>query len=538
MAGKNKKPYARYAFIGLLLAMVACVATGLLGTAKGMLAIKMFTLDDDKLNIVNVALSTSVALLIIGLAAYALMSPDTVRRLFSGRQARYGSNSLVMIVAFLGILFAANYLVYQNPGFLGSPWDWTEDQSNTLAPETLQTLAALPQKVKATAFYTGNLSPADAEELLAKFKSNSPDKFDYEFVDPNRDPLAAREAGITGDGKVLLAMGETKEVAAYASEDELTKALIRLISPEKRAVYFLEGHGEISLEMGGELSYGTVKTTLESKNYVVNTLNLLTTKDIPEDASVIVIAGPKKPVSKEEVDRLKAYVDGGGSLFIMEDPVPLTEFGSQADPLNEYLKKDWGIELNNDVVIDYVNTQNPLAAVSSNVGMHPITQNLSMDYIVVLPQARSLAITGEKESVTQTALLLTTEQSWGETELTSNQAAQFDEGKDIPGPLTLAIAADNSVTKGRVVVFGNSVFASDNGGFEAYGNGNIFVNSADWAAEQEDLINLTVRERKTRVFTPPANIWLIVIMVFAIVALPGLIMLTGIFSWVARRRKG
>ncbi len=538
MAGKNKKTSARYAFIALLVALFACVIAALLAAGRGMIAMNIFSLDDAKLNALNIALSVSAALVVIGVGTYAIMSPDSISGLFTARRVRYGANLLITLIAFLGIVFAVNFIAYQNPDLLGSPWDWTEDQSNTLAPETLQTLALLSKPVKATAFYTQNLSSQSAEDLLKKFKAVGKGNFDYEFVDPTRDPLRAHEAGITGDGKILLTMGEAKEVAAYASEQELVKALIRLISPEKRVIYFLQGHGEGGFEMGGELSYSTAKDTLESKNYVVETLNLLTTKDIPEDASLIVVAGPKKPVSQDEVNRLKAYVDGGGSLLVMEDPTPLTEFGKQTDPLNEYLKKDWGVTLNNDVVIDYVNTQNPLVAVSSNVGVHPITQNLTVDYIVILPQARSLTILGERENVKQTALLLTSEQSWGETELSSNAPAQFNEGKDAQGPLTLAVAAENTVTKGRVVVFGNSIFAADNGGFEAYGNGNIFINSVDWAAEQENLINLTVRERKFRVFTPPDNIWMIILIVLTVFGLPGLVALTGFFSWLARRSKG
>jgi len=534
MPRKSKNPYAKYAFIGLLVALIACVSTGLLGAAKGMLAVEMFTLDEANLNIVNIIFQVSLALLVVGLAAYVIMAPDTVRRFFTGRQARYGSNSFIMIVAFLGIIFAVNYLAYNNP----KSWDWTEDQTKTLAPETLQVLASLPANVKATGFFTSNFATADAEELLTRFKANSGGSFEYEFVDPNRNPIAAREAGITGDGKIMLTMGETKEIASYADEAELTKAMIRLISPEKRSIYFLQGHGEAEIEGGSDSSFSIARDTLESKNYVVNTLNLLTTKDIPEDAYVIVIAGPQKPVSAEEVAKLKEYVNAGGSLIVMEDPVLLTEFGSQPDPLNEYLIEDWGVELNDDVVIDYVNTQNPLMAVSYNIGSHPITQNLTQDYIVILPQARSLTIVGEKENVTQTAFLLTTEQSWGETELSSSdQSPQFDEGKDLLGPLNLAVAGENPATKGRVVVFGNSVFAS-NSGFEAYGNGNIFINSVDWAAEQENLITLTPRDHKFRTFTPPSTGMFIVILVTAVFALPGLIILMGVSSWVVRRRKG
>ncbi len=536
MAGKNKNPYARYAFIALIVAALACVSTGLIGAAKGLLAIQMFTLEAANINILNIVLQVSVALLVFGLAAYAFMVPDTIRRFFSGRQARYGSNSLIMIIAFVGIIFAANYLAYQNPNFLGAPWDLTKDKSNTLAPESLQTLKTLPQKVKATAFFA-TLDSASAKEILTKFKTNSNGKFDYEFVNPDENPLAARNAGVTGDGKVLLTMGGAKEVASAADEAEITKALIRLISPTKRAVYFLQGHGEPALDSAsGKLSYSVAKTTLESKNYTVAALNLLSVKDIPQDASVIVIAGPQKPLTAGEVAQLKKYVDAGGSLFVMENPILMTDFGTSPDPLADYLTTDWGITLNNDVVIDYVNTQNPLQAVSSNIGVHPITQNLTQNYIVILPQARSLSIAGEKKDVTQTWLLRTTEQSWGETNLVQGQNPQPD-GADLKGPLDLAIAGENTATKGRVVVFGNSLFAVDDN-FNVYGNGNIFVNSVDWAAEQENLINLTVREKVQRTFVPPTQVSFIIIVIMAIFVLPGLVIFAGVSSWIARRKKG
>ncbi len=535
MAKKKKSPAAQYAFIGLIVALLACISTGLIGAAKGMLAVKMFTLENT--DGLTLAFQISIAALVLGLAAYAIMTPDTVRRFLTGRQARYGSNSLIITLAFVGIIVVVNVLAFQNPEFLGAPWDLTEDKSNTLAPETLQTLDALPGKVTATAFYSASLDPSSADELLLKFKTNSKGKFDYKFVDPDRDPLSAREAGITGDGKILLTMGETKEIAAFASESELTKTMIRLISQDARAVYFLEGHGEPALESGGPLSFSIAKSTLESKNYTVNTLNLLATNSIPEDALAIIIAGPLKPLASSEVILLQKYVEAGGALVVMEDPIVVTEFGSSFDPLAKYLTSDWGITLNKDIVIDLVNTQNPFQAVSSQIAQHPITQNLTQNYIVILPQARSLSIAAEpKENVIQTPLIMTTDQSWGETELVADETPAFDE-KDNPGPLNLAVVGENSATKGRVVVFGNSLFATDEA-FDAYGNGNMFINSVDWAAEQEDLINLTVREQTPRSLKPIQNWKFIVMIIFSIFVLPGLVVFAGVSSWLARRKRG
>ncbi len=533
MAGKNKNPYTKYAFIGLLVAMLACVSTGLVGMAKVFVSMKMFTLENT--DGLNLALQISAGVLVLGLAAYAIMAPDSIRRFFTGRQARYGSNSLILTLAVLGIIFVVNYLVFNNP----KSWDLTEDQSNTLSDETLQILATLPEKVTATAFYSQNLDSSTADELLLKFKSNSNGNFDYVFVDPDTNPVAAREAGITGDGKVMLEMGETKEIASFVSEEELARTMIRLISPEPRAVYFLQGHGEPNIEAGGELSYSIAKSTLETKNYTVGTINLLTDKTIPEDALTIIIAGPTKPLGAREVTLLKDFVNAGGSLVVMEDPLFFTEFGAAADPLAEYLVTDWGISLNDDLIIDYSGvTQNALDAASLQYNSHPITQNLNQQYIVILPQARSISLVAAPEGITSTPLLNTSENSWGETsELVDGQNPEFDEVTDLPGPLTMAAAGENSTTNGRVVVIGNSIFATDTV-FDAYGNGNLFINSVDWAAEQEDLLSIPVRETTQRAFQPPTQGRFLLLIIMVVFVVPGMVVFAGVYSWYTRRKRG
>ncbi|MBI5823445.1 MAG: GldG family protein [Chloroflexi bacterium] len=532
MAGKKKNPNASYALIGLIVASLGCLSTGLIGAANALIRMGMFTLENT--DALQLALQISLGVLVLGLAVYAILSPDSIRRFVTGRQARYGSNSLILTLAVLGIVFVVNYLVFNNP----KSWDLTVDKSNTLSDETLQILATLPEKVTATAFYSSSLDTSGADELLLKFKSNGNGKFDYTFLDPDTNPVAAREAGITGDGKIMLQMGETKEIAAFADEEELVRTMIRLISPEPRAVYFLQGHGEPGVDGSGELSYSIAKSTLESKNYTVNTLNLLSTKTIPEDALAVIIAGPTKPVSAQEVSQLKKYVNEGGSLVVMEDPRFFTEFGESPDPLANYLTADWGITLNNDIVIDLVNTQNAFQAVSWQYNSHPITVNLADEkYYVILPQARSINVSTVDENTVTTALIYTTDQSWGESELVDDETPVFDEATDTPGPLNLAAAGENTQTTGRVVVFGNSVFATDEV-FDAYGNGNIFINSVDWAAEQEDLLSIPVRETTPRSFLPPTQGRFLLLVVMVVFVLPGMVVFMGVYSWYARRKRG
>ena len=522
----------RFSLAGLILAGIAFATSIIAGSIKIFQLLGLLTLKNQEN--VNLTLEISVGVVIFGLALYALMAPEKVREFLTGRQVRYGSNSLVMSLAFIGILVVVNFLVYQKP----QQWDVTESKEHTLAPETLGILSKIPEKVNATAFYSSQMSSEQAGKLLTDFKTNSNGKLEYQFIDPDLNPNAAIEAGITGDGKILLQMGDRKEIAAYADEQELTQALIRLIYPQERVVYFLTGHGERDSQDGSEESITKVSQTLESKNYTVKILNLKAVNQVPEDAKVVIIAGPKKQVSTEEITLLEAYLEKGGALVVMEDPIALTDFGDQADPLAKDLEEKWGITLKNDFIID-PNGNPPIIAIGDPgmYGSHTITQKLS-GLFTLFPRARSLSIKGEPTDINRTTLVQTTDIAWGETDIASiGQDVSYEEGVDNPGPLFLAIAAEDSVKKSRLVVFGNSEFAADVN-FNAYGNGDLLINTIDWAAEQENLINLTPKEPITRSFNPLNQIQLIAVIVGSICLMPGVALAGGIVSWIARRKRG
>jgi ABC-type uncharacterized transport system involved in gliding motility auxiliary subunit len=530
---KSQPATHRYTVIALFVALFACIATALLGIVKGVVALQLYTLQFPER--LNNALWISGGLIILGLATYVILEPGRVQKFITGRQARFGGNTLVTSVAFLLILGLTNAMVIAPRLNLDKRWDLTEDKANTLAPETLAALETLPEKITATAFFSQNRPKDSAEQLLNNIKISSAGKFEYEFVDPDRDPQRARETGITGDGKILLEMGDRKEIAASADETEILQAMIRLINPNERVVYFLTGHGERDTEQSTEdnSSLTQARATLESKNYIVNTLSLLAENKVPEDADLIVIAGPVQPVSQREVNLLRDYLNNGGALLVMEDPLALTDFGDAADPLAEMLSEDWGITINNDVVID-LDSPDPNVGVSATYdGSHPITRKMN-NLATFFPLTRSLNLTTGKENIQANLLVQTTSRSWGETDL-SNPG--FDEGKETPGPMTLVVAGENNVSGGRVVVFGTSQFAVDQI-FDQYGNGDLFANSVDWSAEQENLTNITPKQPITRTFLPASQLRILFLMFIVALAIPGIFLVLGIYTWFARRRQG
>jgi ABC-type uncharacterized transport system involved in gliding motility auxiliary subunit len=490
----------------------------------------------------NLYIQVSLGLFIIGLALFVAMDPGAIRSALTGRQARYGSNALILTIAFLGILVVVNFLIYKYP----KRWDLTENQSNTLAKETVDVLKSLPNTVVAKAFFTASSavssSKDSAKTLLDQYVYSSGGKFQYEFIDPNKNPTAAQDAGISQDGSIVLYMAGSKQPVSTISETDLTGAMVRLMNPAAHVVYFLTGHGEYPITGSNDQSYTQLATTLGSKNYKVSTLNLLAVLQIPQDASVVVVDGPKKPLSEAEVGMLDSYIKNGGSVVVFEDPTIDTQFGDSPDPLMNDLAQTYGIDLGKDIVVDaygYQAFQNAYFAVGYNYATHAITQKMST-MGTGFQGARSVSADSTAGTdYTKTQLITTVDQSWGETDMASiqNNSVKYDQGVDLAGPVPLAVVATGNTTNARLVVFGDSDFAT-NAYYGFYGNSDMIVNSIDWAAKQENLISLTPKTTVTRTLVQPKAYTMGLILLGSLVVLPGIVLAAGIGSWLTRRRQG
>ena len=523
----------RFAPLGLVLSGLGFLTVIGILIVRAFAAFGLYTPPDAEL--LTRILIIGVAVFVVGFAIYTLLDPERVRKTLTGRQARYGSNAFILFVASTGVLVVANVLAQQYP----QRWDVTEDKQHTLAPETIQALGSLPESVHATAFYSARLNRDTAAQLLEDYKTNSNGSFDYQFMDPDSNPVLLKQLGITGDGKILLQMGDAQEIVTIASERELTNGLIRLLNPEKPVLYFLTGEGEHDTQTPGNGAYTRVRQVLESKNYVVKTLNVQAENAIPEDARVLVVAGPLVPFTENSVALIKNFLDNGGNLLYLANPVPLTKFGDEPDLLGEYLASDWGITLNNDIVVDTNSPSSPFFAVGAQYSSHPITDKMQ-GVAAIFPYSRSITVDTENAYASPTPLVFTIDQSWGETDfdaLQSQQAISFDEGADLLGPMTLAAAAENNTNNSRAVVFGSSSFAQDDN-FDFSGNGDMFINAVDWVAEQESLINLTTNTPQDRTFNPPGSLQFILTIISAVCIIPLVIIVAGVSAWVTRRRRG
>lgn len=512
------KNYKKFAPAGLYLSLVAAIV------AFGIYIIQRQF---------NLALQIALGVVVLGFGLAVLLDPQKTKEFFTGRQGKNTSNAVLSIIAVLGILVVINYLGFTNT----QRWDLTEGKQNSLTPETLGILESLPSNVTVTGFFSQRFSKEESIRLLENYKAASKGKFEYNFVDPDADPAAAQKAQITRDGTLVLTLDGRSEQITYADEKELSGALLRLANPGKRNVYFLTGHGEYELEGTAQEKYSLAQTALVGKNYTVQTLNLLNSPTIPEDALAIVIAGGKTALNEKEITILKEYLSKGKAVVWMKNPSVESGITSKDDLFSAYLKSDWGITIDDDLVID-TNVNPPTITIADHYGNHPITNKLQ-GLVTVFPGARSIQFDKDHSKVVGYSLVSTSQTSWGETDLASisNQQVSPDAKTDRIGPVDVAIAAKNIDNNGRLVIIGDAEFATDNN-FTQYGNGTLLTNAIDWAAGQEDLLNLTPRENVQRVLVPPTVFTNGIILLITVFLIPGLILVAGIVSWIQRKKRG
>lgn len=474
-----------------------------------------------------------LGLVVAGLALAVLLDPQKAREFLTGRQARYGSNIVISLIAFLGIVVALNILISKNT----VRWDLTEDKEHTLAPETLEILASLKSPVQVNAFFTATYPSESTATLLDNFKFNSKGMLDFKFINPDTEPILAQQAGITRDGSLVISMGGLSEILTYPTEQSLASALIRLSNPGERVIYFVSGHGELDFLSSEDAGLSQVASALQEKNYTVKSLNLLSTPAIPPDALCLIIAGPNRNLAENEISLLKSYQDAGGSVVVWSKPKILTEIGQDEETLAAYISSNWGLQLGDDMIVD-LNIDPPIIAYGASYGKHPITENISTT-ATLFPRARSLTPAGSPENVTLTPLVSTSENSWAETELNGldNNQVSPDAEKDLIGPVTLAYAGENNISGARIVVVGNVEFAS-NAFYAQYGNLDLAVNIIDWAAAQENLLNLTSKQSTIRTLVTPTVTLRNILLLVSVIILPGSILITGFITWAHRKKRG
>jgi len=461
---------------------------------------------------------------------------------------------IILAVALVGML---NWLSYRH--YLRG--DWTSSKIYSLSDKTKNVLKGIKDEVRVVVLMTPNTPLfTETKELLSRYEAVSP-KLKVEFIDPERDPLRtkqlAQEFGVSAANTVVFASGGRKKyvtsdqladydysgmqtgqppkLKGFKGEEQFTAAVLAVVSPKVPKVYFVTGHGEHDPDSVGEDGMSQLRELLKRDNLEVSKATLLS-GSVPADCDLLVIAGPRTPLTDPEKSALSGYLEKGGRALVLLDPL----LGAQQRPsgLEEFVKA-YGVQVNNDLVIDPARKL-PFFDVSAvyvtDFRSHPSVDGLQ-GLAVLLPVARSVTTT-TAQGATSTILLTTSDKGWGETNLDlliRTGQAQKD-AKDTPGPVALGVAAQSEKDKDRgwrLVVFGNSAFVT-NAQIANAGNVNLGLNTVNWLAKQEQALGIAPRSPEQVQLFLSANQMRTVFLI-SLVGLPVFAIALGVAVWWRRR---
>ncbi len=330
----------------------------------------------------------------------------------------------------------------------------------------------------------------------------------------------------------------TQRTVGFKGEQMLSSALRSVVESAVPRIYFLRGHGEKDPSSYDDAAgYSEVLRLLERDNMEVVTLPA--TEQIPEECSALVIAGPKQRLAEREVQAIRSYLERHGRVLLLQDPGVSTGL--------EPLLDEWGVTLGDGVVLDPRNTISGEEIVVENYGAHPAVSTMhGLISIFYLPRAVRVKERAEERADDRSRavpLVLTTQHAWEEFSLGKQNPLQYDEGADVKGEQSLAVACergavgvDMNLNPTRLVVVGDSAFVSNaalSGGVG--GNAAFLLGVLNWLVERDALVSVAACAPSELHLGLDSGELIRAYLRLALV-LPGVIFLFGMYVYRRRRR--
>lgn len=506
---------------------------GVVGVTALVFGVVLYAIDPD---VLPLALGNGLVG-VIGVAVYLATNYRKMVRAVGGRSTPFVILEGMIVVGVVAAAGVANYFAAQSK----VEWDLTRDKLFSLHERSRETAKNLKPKVTIYGFFRPGEPVRESLREAVELYQKHTDRIELVFVNPNRpDPKLVERFSLDKGGPQIVIAAESGQYAKVRvpTEQEVTNAIIRVAEKGERKAYFLTGHQEPSIEDGGEGGFARAALNLRNEGFKVETLSLLDKENIPDDTTVLILAGSKRPLFPNEEEAIRVWLDKGGRAVVLLDP------GVKHNM--EQIWRRYGILVGDDLVVD-PNPANkaagygPTTPIIQNFEPHAITEKLKGAAMLFF-QARSVQPKVGLANLTTSTLIQTGPTSWGETAYAGTTEYARDEN-DVPGPVPIATASikvtaahpEKIKDEARLVVVGDSDLIN-NKYSQATANGLFFVYAVNWAAGDEYKITIPPQTREgTRLVV--TELALSGIVFFSVNLLPLLIIGFGFSVWAVRRRK-
>lgn len=414
-------------------------------------------------------------------------------------------------------------------------FDFSLEQVNTISDQSIKLLKGLDSDLKVLFFYKKGVEGNEENrklfrDLIKRYQDQS-SFVKLDFVEVNERPDLASEYGVDkGSGVVFLDYKGRRNRIEKIDEQELTSALVKVTRTEDKHIYYVLGHGERSPDDGKEATGAqALKLLLEGNRYQFRTLSLPENPVIPQDAAVVMIAGPIRQFQDFEIKALQDYLKRGGALFLALEPQQTTGLEKVLGPVGLVLDNSYVMTLVNTVLGKGVNQGPTVATVFDPTSS--ITKPFPKGEVTLFRYPGHIKrLSSAQSDVTHIELIKTNENSM------SFQSLSLA-GEGPTGPFTLAMEVKgkylDSEKEFQLVVFSDADFLSNQLLYQNL-NRDLLLNSVASLAREESLISITAKEPMvTRMALTDTKFGLF-LFGFAI-PVPILLLIASITLWVKRR---
>ncbi len=474
-------------------------------------------------------------------------------------------NLLLQALLFLALFAGLNYIA------LNHAWrfDVTANHRHSLSPETRAYLERVERDVAITVTLTDS---ADSEEIAQAFRDisallreytyatsgKSKGRLRVRFVDVYQNRREAEALGVADQPNVvqLASDGHVRRLLlddlylirkkisreAFKGEAAITAAILDVSSAEKKKIYFLGGHGEMSPDsVDGARGLSQLRDQLRQRNYDIESINLSLNKHIPDDAALLIVPSPQSRFLPFEEELLRNYLTTrAGRVILLVDPA--RQFGL------ENLLFDWGVLVYDNVIYD-----TDRQSITDNGELllrhflpHPITQVLIDN--ALFPLVGPTRVVSEDigrspdDGLSVKTLVASSPTAWGESGYRLRDST-YTPGQDLRHRNGLGVLVISerlkpanlplSVLGGRLAVFGTADLVTNNRIING-GNFPLFLNTVSWAADRDTQLNIPARPIE-RFQLSLSQEELVRLRLGLFLVVPGVVALLGIFVYWTRR---
>ena len=419
------------------------------------------------------------------------------KKIWTSKKTSKAIGLLLLMLLALGAVLLSNRPRYNRS------IDLTYNKKNSLSEESRSLVKRLISAKKQVAVKAFFVSPKIQNNFNKKIQQyleiGAPMVID--FIDPQIDVIKAKANRVTQPHVVIFTLDGKEERINVFNEENISNAMIKLLSENNFNILFTTGHGEPSIDSEMNSGLKLAADALKNEGYSIASLDLNLEKTIPQSTDLLIVVGPKVNVPIAELKEIKEYLRKGGALLVLLDAM------RPSDSINQLLEP-YGLEFAPDFIV--LHSEDPkvktygqnaamidTASLDKQMGFTFYTQGSHL----FLSDTRSLASTNEGVDayfplVTDSKALQINE-VYSEEDLVRLVPSRLKQGPfNVMGLVSTGSSGDE-VKHNYIIAIGSSQFILNDKFFKPE-NRQLFLKSVNYSLRNSNFVSLSHKRKLER----------------------------------------